>query len=55
MSAGGVGVIVLPDTSPGVSNGFDSTVSNVIDLFGTWGTNNANSIRCDYAVPMLRN
>ena len=28
----GVGVVLLPDTAPGVGTGFDSTISNLIDL-----------------------
>jgi len=47
-AVGGVGSIILPDTSPTVGTGFDSTVSNVVDLFGTWSVSNAaNTIRCD--------
>ncbi len=41
----GVGVVLLPDTAPVVGTGFDSTVTNVVDLFATFGTNNANSIQ----------
>lgn len=38
----------FPDTSPAVGTGFDSTVSNVVDVFGTWSVANAsNSIRID--------
>jgi hypothetical protein len=36
--------IFLPASAPAVGTGFDSTVANVIDLFGTWSLNNANSI-----------
>jgi hypothetical protein len=43
--AGYAGGALLPDTAPAVGTGFDSTVTNVIDFFGTWGTNNANSIQ----------
>lgn len=47
-ASGGVGSIILPDTSPVAGTGFDSTVSNVIDLFGTWSVSNAaNTVRCD--------
>ncbi len=40
----GVGVALLPDTAPAVGTGFDSTVANTADLFGTWSINNADSI-----------
>ena len=44
----GVGVVLLPDTAPTVGTGFDSTASQAVDLFATWGTASAsNSIRCD--------
>ena len=56
VASGSAGLIVLPDTSPGVGTGFDSTVSNVIDLFGTFSVSNAsNSIRCDTAELVLCN
>lgn len=41
----GVGVVLAPDTAPAVGTGFDATVNNYIDLFGTWSVANAaNSI-----------
>lgn len=43
--AGYGGTALLPDTAPVVGTGFDSTVANIMDLFATWGTNNANSIQ----------
>ena len=44
----GVGTVLLPDTAPAAGTGFDSTASQTVDLFATWGTANAsNSIRCD--------
>lgn len=44
----GVFVVPLPDTSPTTGTGFDSTASQVVDLFGTFSVANAsNSIRCD--------
>lgn len=44
----GVGVVLLPDTSPTTGTGFDSTASQSVGLFATWGTANAsNTIRCD--------
>lgn len=46
VAAGGVTVTPLPDTAPAVGTGFDSTITNVIDLFGKWSTANAaNSIQ----------
>lgn len=36
---------ILPASAPAVGTGFDSTVSNQLDHFATWGTNNANSIQ----------
>lgn len=48
VAAGGTPNTLLPDTSPAVGNGFDSTASQVIDLSATWSVSNAaNSIRCD--------
>lgn len=42
------GSTLLPLTSPGVGTGFDSTVSSLLDLYGTWSVASAsNSIRCD--------
>jgi hypothetical protein len=41
-------LILLPASSPAAGTGFDSTVANAVDLFGTWSVNSAsNSIRCD--------
>lgn len=54
-AAGSTGNVLLPYTSPTTGTGFDSTVSNVIDLFATWSISNANSIRCDAWIPLLRN
>jgi len=34
----------LPQTAPAVGTGFDSTVSNAVDVFGTWSLSNANTI-----------
>lgn len=48
VAAGGTTNTLLPDTSPTTGTGFDSTTSNVVDLFATWSVSNAaNSIRCD--------
>ncbi len=42
----GIGTVLIPETAPAVGTGFDSTASQVVDLFATWGTNNANTITC---------
>lgn len=44
-AVGGVGELLIPSTAPAVGTGFDSTISNIVDLFGTWSLNNANSIQ----------
>jgi hypothetical protein len=44
-AAGGVGEHMLPNVTPAVGTGFDSTVSMIVDLFGTWSLSNANSIQ----------
>jgi hypothetical protein len=36
--------LLMPNTTPGVGTGFDSTVPMVVDLFGTFSLNNANAI-----------
>lgn len=36
--------LLLPNTSPAVGTGFDSTVAMTVDLFGTFSFNNANAI-----------
>lgn len=43
VTASGNGVIILPDTAPAVGTGFDSTVSNAVNCFGTWSTASATS------------
>lgn len=43
-SAGGCGTHLLPNAAPAVGTGFDSTVAQQVNLFGTWSLNNANSI-----------
>lgn len=46
VAAGPPGRALLPDTAPGLGAGFDSTITNVVDLFGTWSIANAsNSIQ----------
>lgn len=43
-ATGGSGTLLLPVTAPVVGTGFDSTITNVVDLQATWSLNNANSI-----------
>lgn len=46
VAAGYAGAALLPDTAPPVGTGFDSTITNVVDFFGTWSVSNAaNSIQ----------
>lgn len=54
-SVGGVGVLPWQASAPVVGTGFDSTVANLIDFFGTWSVNSgSNSILCeDYALESL--
>lgn len=41
----GVGGVLLPDTAPAAGTGFDSTITNMVDLFATFSVANAaNSI-----------
>jgi hypothetical protein len=47
VAAGYAGAAILPDTAPVVGTGFDSTVAQTLDFFGTWSVSNAaNSILC---------
>lgn len=47
VGSGGDGVDVQPDTAPAVGTGFDSTITNVVDMFATFSVANAsNSIQC---------
>lgn len=47
VGSGGDGLDVQPDTAPAVGTGFDSTITNVVDLFATFSVANAaNSIQC---------
>lgn len=43
-SAGGSGTLLLPASAPAVGTGFNCQAAQAVDLFATWGTNNANSI-----------
>jgi len=46
VGSGGDGLDVQPDTAPAVGTGFDSTVTNVLDMFATFSVANAsNSIQ----------
>lgn len=54
VAAGGVGVIVLPDTAPAVGTGFDSTASQLVDVFATWSLNNADSIQVHQSIIELK-
>ena len=45
VAAGYPGSALLPDTAPVVGTGFDSTITNVVDLFATWSAaSSSNSI-----------
>ena len=41
--SGGVGTLLLPDTAPAVGTGFDSTASQVVDLFAAWSSASASN------------
>lgn len=44
--AGGMPSYMLPVSAPAVGTGFNSTIANVVDMFGTWSANSAgNSIQ----------
>lgn len=43
LAAGYAGAALLPDTAPAVGTGFDSTITNVVDLFATWSAASANN------------
>jgi len=52
----GYGVAMLPDTAPAVGTGFDSSVSNLFDIFATWSVANAaNSIQVHQSLVELIN
>ena len=45
-SVGGAGELLIPASAPAVGTGFDSTISNISDLFAQWSVANAaNSIQ----------
>lgn len=44
--AGTAGTVMMPASAPAAGTGFDSTATQVVDLFGTWSISNAgNSIQ----------
>lgn len=43
VAAGGVTTTPLPDTAPAVGSNFDSTATQAVDFFATWGTANASN------------
>lgn len=46
-TGGAASTAMLPDSAPAIGTGFDSTASNVIDLYATWSASSAsNSILC---------
>lgn len=44
VDAGSHNTLIVPSVTPVVSTGFDSTILNAIDIFGTFSLNNANAI-----------
>lgn len=44
VDAGSHNSLIVPNVTPVVSTGFDSTILNAIDIFGTFSLNNANAI-----------
>jgi hypothetical protein len=44
VTASGNGVMLLPDTAPAVGTGFDSTLTNALQVFGTWSVASATNI-----------
>lgn len=43
VASGYPGSALLPDTAPAVGSGFDSTITNRVDLFATWSVANASN------------
>lgn len=53
--AGGVGVLMLPETAPAAGNGFDSSAAQAINVFAAWSiANAANSIQVHDALLELK-
>lgn len=50
--AGEAKTMMLPVSAPAVGSNFDSTASQDLHMFATWGTNNANSIQVHQFVPV---
>lgn len=47
VASGAPSTQLMPDTAPAVGTGFDSTITNVVDLQAQWSTNSgSNSIQC---------
>lgn len=44
VDAGSHNALMVPNVTPVVSTGFDSTILNAVDLFATFSLNNANAI-----------
>lgn len=42
-TGGAANTAVLPDSAPAVGTGFDSTTSQVVDLFATWSASSASN------------
>jgi hypothetical protein len=46
-TGGAATTAMLPDATPAVGTGFDSTASQVVDLYATWSASSAsNSVQC---------
>ena len=45
VDAGSHNTLIVPNVTPVVSTGFDSTILNAIDIFGTFSLSNANAIQ----------
>lgn len=41
--ATGANELLLPDTAPAIGTGFDSTIAQTVDLFGTWSVASASN------------
>lgn len=42
-ATGGAGIVVIPNTTPAVGTGFDSTAANTIDVFGKFSVSTATT------------
>ncbi|WP_407146249.1 hypothetical protein [Bradyrhizobium sp. ORS 86] len=43
VASGYAGTALLPDTAPAVGIGFDSTITNILQMFATWSIANASN------------